>query len=98
NPVAERLTGWASEDAAGRPLEEIFRIIHEESRQTVEDPVARVLREGKIVGLANHTLLISRDGQELAIDDSAAPIRDAREEMMGVVLVFRDVSQERAVE
>jgi PAS domain S-box-containing protein len=98
NPVAEGLTGWASEDAAGRPLEEVFRIINEESRQTTENPVARVLNEGRIVGLANHTLLISRDGQELAIDDSAAPIRDARGEMMGVVLVFRDVSQKRAVE
>ena len=98
NPVAERLSGWASEDAAGLPLEEVFRIINEESRQTVDNPVARVLREGKIVGLANHTLLISRDGREHAIDDSAAPIRDARGEMMGVVLVFRDVSQKRDAE
>jgi PAS domain S-box-containing protein len=98
NPVAETLTGWTSEEAAGRPLEEIFRIINEQSRQTVQNPVARVLREGKIVGLANHTLLISRNGKELAIDDSAAPIRDVRGEMMGVVLVFRDVSEKRAAE
>ncbi len=98
NPIAERLTGWASEDAAGRPLEDVFRIINEESRQPAENPVARVLREGKIVALANHTLLISRDGKELAIDDSAAPIRDARGEMMGVVLVFRDVGEKRAAD
>ena len=98
NPVAERLTGWTSEEAAGRPLEDVFRIINEDSRQGVENPVARVLREGKIVGLANHTLLISRDGNELAIDDSAAPIRDARGEMMGVVLTFRDIREKRAAE
>jgi PAS domain S-box-containing protein len=98
NPAAERLTGWASDDAAGRLLEEVFRIINEESRQTAENPVARVLGEGRIVGLANHTVLIARDGGELAIDDSAAPIRDARGEMMGVVLVFRDVSQKRAAD
>jgi PAS domain S-box-containing protein len=98
NPVAERLTGWVSEDAAGRPLEEVFQIINEESRQTVENPVARVLRASRIVGLANHTLLIARDGKELAIDDSAAPIRDVLGEMMGVVLVFRDVGEKRAAE
>jgi PAS domain S-box-containing protein len=98
NPVAERLTGWSSEEAAGRPLEEIFRIINEESRQTAENPVARVLREGKVVGLANHTLLIARDGKELAIDDSAAPMRNVRGEMMGVVLTFRDISEKRAAE
>ena len=83
NPVAERLTGWASEDAAGRPLQEVFRIIDEQSRQPAENPVSTVLREGKIVGMANHPLLISRDGRELAIDDSAAPIRDARGEIDG---------------
>ena len=98
NPVAERLTGWTSQEATGRRLEEVCRIIDEESRQTVDNPVARVLREGKIVGLANHTLLISRDGKEIAIDDSAAPIRGARGEMMGVVLVFRDASEKRAAE
>jgi len=98
NPVAGRLTGWTAEEAAGRPLEEVFRIINEESRQTAENPVARVLREGKVVGLANHTLLIARGGQELAIDDSAAPIRGVHGVMMGVVLIFRDISQKRAVE
>jgi len=98
NPVAERLTGWTSEEAAGRPIEDVFAIINEESRQTVENPVARVLREGKVVGLANHTLLISRDGKELAIDDSGAPIQDVQGEMMGVVLTFRDISEKRAAE
>jgi len=98
NPMAEQLTAWASGEAEGRPLEEVFRIINEESRQTVGNPVTRVLREGKVVGLANHTVLISRNGNEIAIDDSAAPIRDARGEMMGVVLVFRDVREKRAAE
>jgi PAS domain S-box-containing protein len=98
NPVAERLTGWASADAAGRPLEDVFRIVNEDSREPVENPAARVLRQGKLVGLANHTLLISRDGKELAIDDSAAPIRDARGTITGVVLTFRDISEKRAAE
>ena len=98
NPIAEQLTGWTSPEAEDRPLEEVFRIINEESRQTVENPVARVLREGKIVGLANHTLLIARDGREIAIDDSAAPIRSAQGELSGVVLVFRDVSEKRSAE
>ncbi len=98
NPVAERLTGWSSEDASRQPLEQVFRIINEDSRQTEDNPAARVLREGKIVGLANHTLLLSRDGREIAIDDSAAPIRDAHGEVVGVVLVFRDVTDRRAAE
>ncbi|HTX34021.1 MAG TPA: PAS domain S-box protein [Bryobacteraceae bacterium] len=98
NPVAERLTGWTNQEASGRPIEEVFRIVNEISRQTLENPAARVLREGKVVGLANHTLLIARDGTEIAIDDSAAPIRDARNEVIGVVLVFRDVTGKRATE
>lgn len=98
NPVAENLTGWTSEMAAGQPLEEIFRIVNEESRRAVENPVVKVLREGRIVGLANHTVLVSRDGAEIAIDDSAAPIKDFRNETMGVVLVFRDVTERRASE
>src|SRR5262249_19418826 len=73
NPVAQALTGWAPEEAAGRPLEAVFRIINEETRNSVENPVARALREGGVVGLANHTLLIARDGTERVIDDSAAP-------------------------
>lgn len=98
NPVAEQLTGWTTADAAGRPMEQIFRIVNEDSRQTVENPVTKVLKEGTVVGLANHTILISRDGKEFAIDDSAAPIRGAAGELLGVVLVFRDISQRRASE
>jgi PAS domain S-box-containing protein len=98
NPVAEQLTGWTCEAAAEKPLQEVFHILNEESRQTVENPVVKVLREGQIIGLANHTLLISRDGREIAIDDSAAPIKNVRNEIIGVVLVFRDVTARRAAE
>jgi PAS domain S-box-containing protein len=96
NPVAEALTGWTEAEARGRPVDEIFRIINEETRETVENPVARVLREGVVVGLANHTLLISRDGGERPIADSGAPILDDRGAVTGVVLVFRDQTEERA--
>ena len=78
NPVAVSLTGWTQEDAAGILLELVFKIINEETRQTVENPATRALREGLVMGLANHTLLIAKDGTERAIDDSAAPIRNAR--------------------
>src|SRR2546421_1492363 len=98
NPVAVSLTGWSQEDAAGIPLELVFKIINEETRQTVENPATRALREGLVVGLANHTLLIAKDGTERAIDDSAAPIRNANGEVAGVVLVFRDVTDRRAAE
>jgi PAS domain S-box-containing protein len=94
NPVAQGLTGWA----AGRPLEEVFRIVNEETRRAVENPVRRVLREGVVVGLANHTVLIARDGTERPIDDSAAPIREGGRGVGGVVLVFRDVSERRHAE
>ncbi len=97
NPVAEALTGWKAADALGQPLETVFRIVNEESRATVENPVGRVLREGVVVGLANHTILISRDGKELPIADSAAPIRDAGN-IVGVVLVFHDQTPERKVQ
>ena len=95
NPSAESLTGWTLDEATGRPLEEIFPIVHEQSRQSVENPVRRVVREGRVVGLANHTLLIRRDGGELAVADSGAPIRGEDGNIKGVVLVFRDVSEER---
>jgi PAS domain S-box-containing protein len=98
NAVAEKLTGWSSAEAVGRPLEEVFRIVNERTRHTVENPVAKVLREGKVVGLANHTILIARDGKEIAIDDSAAPIRNDRGDILGVVLVFRDIAERRAAE
>ncbi len=95
NPVAESLTGWSLEAATGLPLDQVFVVINEESRETVENPVARVLREGVVVGLANHTVLMSRDGREIPIDDSAAPIRADDGSIAGVVLVFRDVTEER---
>ncbi|AMV22465.1 Sensor histidine kinase TmoS [Planctomyces sp. SH-PL14] len=98
NGVAESLTGWEPQEAHGRPLEEIFPIINEGTRRPVENPVQRVLREGIIVGLANHTLLLARDGTERPIDDSAAPIRDADGTILGVVLIFRDVSEQRQAE
>ncbi|MBI4903897.1 MAG: PAS domain S-box protein, partial [Acidobacteria bacterium] len=98
NPVAEQLTGWTSAEASGRPLEEVFRIVDEESRKTAENPVIKVLREGQTVGLANHTVLIAKDGREIAIDDSAAPIRDAHGAMVGVVLIFRDITDRRRME
>jgi PAS domain S-box-containing protein len=94
NPVAEMLTGWTREEVIGEPLNEVFRIINEHTREPVENPVVQVLREGIIVGLANHTLLITKDGTERAIADSGAPIRDERGVLLGVVLVFRDVTEE----
>ena len=78
NSVAESLTGWTQQDAEGVLLETVFKIVNEETRHTVESPTIRALREGVIVGLANHTLLIAKDGTERPIDDSAAPIRNAK--------------------
>jgi PAS domain S-box-containing protein len=98
NPVAENVTGWTMQEASGLPLDMVFKIVNEESRHTVENPATRALREGLVVGLANHTLLISRDGLERPIDDSAAPIRNLKGEIAGVVLVFRDVSERRKAE
>ncbi len=95
NPVAETLTGWPQEEARGRPLSEVFRIVNEKTRQPVENPVQRVLREGIVVGLANHTLLIARSGAEYPIADCGAPIRDEEGVIRGVVLVFRDQTEER---
>ena len=98
NPVAEVLTGWSEKEAQGRCLTEVFRIVSEETREVVENPVTKVLREGVTVGLANHTLLLSRDGRERPIADSGAPIRDEQGNISGVVLVFRDQTEERRVE
>jgi len=95
NPVAAGLSGWAVEDALGQPLESVLVLVNELTRQPADNPVARVLRHGHIVGLANHTILIGRDGREHPIDDSAAPIHDERGEVFGVVMVFHDVSLRR---
>jgi PAS domain S-box-containing protein len=98
NPAAESLTGWTTAEAAGKPLGEIFRIVNEYSRQPVESPASRVLRDGLIVGLANHTILLAKDGREVPIADSAAPIRLPGGKIVGVILVFRDVSEDRSAE
>jgi PAS domain S-box-containing protein len=98
NPVAEQLTGWTEREAIGRPLEDVFRIINEDTRERAPNPIARVLAEGVVVGLANHTTLISRDGTERPIADSGAPIRTSDGGTSGAVVVFRDVSKERHAE
>jgi PAS domain S-box-containing protein len=95
NPVARELTGWSQSEANGQPLEKIFRIVNETSREPVETPVSKVKRLKRIVGMANHTILIRKDGTELNIADSGAPIRDQKGETMGIVLVFRDITMER---
>ena len=95
NPVAEQLTGWTETDAKGNPIEDVFRIISESTGETVDSPVQKVLEKGLIVGLANHTLLISKDGTQIPIADSGAPIREEDGEIIGVVLVFRDQTPER---
>lgn len=79
NPVAEGMTGWSAAEASGRPLEEVFRIVNEDSQQTIENPIRKVLKDGQIVSLANHTALMSRNGDQIAIEDSAAPIQAQRE-------------------
>jgi PAS domain S-box-containing protein len=98
NAVAESLTGWTHAEAAGQPLDLVFRIVNEATRQPVDNPATKALREGTIVGLANHTVLIRRDGVEHPIDDSAAPIRDGDDRVSGCVLVFRDVAMQRQLE
>jgi PAS domain S-box-containing protein len=95
NGVAELVTGWRADDAVGRPLDEIFRIVNEATREPVDNPALRAIREGGIVGLTSHTLLIRKDGTEASIDDSGAPIRDARGTMFGAVLSFRDITERR---
>ncbi|MDD5562428.1 MAG: PAS domain S-box protein [Thermoanaerobaculaceae bacterium] len=95
NQVAETLTGWSEAEALGKPLDEVFRIVNERTRAVVESPVARVLRENRVVGLANHTLLLARDGREVPIADSGAPILDSAGRLVGVVLVVRDQTEER---
>jgi PAS domain S-box-containing protein len=98
NAVAERLTDWSSAEAKGKPLEKVFHIVNEQSRERCENPVEKVRRLKQVAGLANHTVLIARQGQEYVIDDSAAPIMSGAGKMVGVVLVFRDVTEERRVQ
>jgi PAS domain S-box-containing protein len=98
NPVAERMTAWTSTEAAGQPLERVFQIINEQTREPAFSPVRAVLRDGNVVGLANHTALISKDGRETPIDDTAAPIRDASGRLLGAVMVFHDVTVRRRAE
>ncbi len=98
NPLAERLTGWTQAEAAGRPVDEIFHIINQETRQPSTIPVKATLAQGTIHGLANHTVLIARDGSECAIADSCAPIRDRDGQVVGAVLIFRDVTKEYAAQ
>jgi PAS domain S-box-containing protein len=95
NPVAMGLTGWTQSEASGQPLEKVFHIVNEAAREPVETPVAKVKRLNRIVGMANHTLLIRKDGTELNVADSGAPIRNQKGELMGIVLVFRDITMER---
>ena len=98
NSEAERLIGWKNSEVIQKPLSDVFRIIDERTRQPAENPVQKALREGVVVGLANHTVLISRDGREIPIDDSAAPIRKPNGPVLGVALVFRDVTQQRTAQ
>lgn len=95
NPVAEALTGWTNSEAIGQSVEKVFHIFNEETGQTVESPIVHCLQEGRIVSLANHTVLINRTGSIIAIEDSAAPIRDRTETVIGGVLVFHDISKRR---
>ena len=98
NAVAEHLTGWPSDEARGRPLAEVFRIVNEQTREVVRSPIAKVLRAGETVSLANQNVLIARDGTETPIDDSGAPIKDERGNTTGIVLVFQDISERRKAE
>jgi PAS domain S-box-containing protein len=98
NTVAERLTGWTLSEALGKPLREVFHIINEETRLEVESPVSKVLAKGMIVGLANHSILIRKDGSPIPLDDSGAPIKDENGNVTGVVLVFHDISERKKAE
>lgn len=97
NPVAEMLTSWTASEAKGRLLDEVFPLAGEESKQPIESPVIRCLREAKVVGIGNHTMLKRRDGRDISVSDSAAPIRDRAGNIVGAVLAFRDATQERRV-
>jgi len=98
NAVAEKLTGWSLADVKDKPLDQVFHIVNEETRAVAENPVEKVRRLRQVIGLANHTVLIGREGRECLIDDSAAPIMSGADAMIGVVLVFRDVTEERRMQ
>src|SRR5262249_14382001 len=98
NPVAKDIIGWTEAEAEDRPLTEVFPIVNEQTRQPSENPVVRVLREGSSAAIAEHTLLVARDGQETPVDGSAAPIKDEHGDVIGVVLVFRDITERKRVE
>ena len=98
NPAAETITGWSAQESIGTPLHDVLVMLNETTRKPVENPVDRVLETGSIVGLANHTVLVRRDGTEIPIDDSAAPTRDVTGEVNGAVIVFRDVDERRRLE
>ena len=98
NPVSEELTGWPLDEAVNKPLRQVFHIIHEHTRKEAENPVEKVRRLNKVIGLANHTALISRNGTEYVIDDSAAPINDKSGNLIGIVLVFRDITDQKRAE
>jgi PAS domain S-box-containing protein len=98
NPVAEALTGWAAVDAIDQSIDNVFRIFNETTGEAIENPITRVIREGAIVRLANHTVLETRSGARIPIDDSGAPVKDERGRLKGAVLVFRDITEKRRVE
>jgi PAS domain S-box-containing protein len=98
NPVGESLTGWSQAEALGRTFDEVLVLVNEQTRKPAPSPIERVLREGVVAGLANHTLLIARDGREIPIDDSAAPVRDEAGQLLGAVMVFRDITGRRQIE
>ncbi len=98
NAIAEQSTGWTLSEALGKPLSEVFHIVNEETRSEVESPVPRVLQRGMIIGLANHTILVRKDGSEVPLDDSGAPIKDENGNITGVVLVFHDISERKELE
>ncbi|MEG4913136.1 diguanylate cyclase domain-containing protein [Microcoleus sp. B7-D4] len=97
NPIAEQLTGWKAHEAKGLPLSTVFEIVNEVTRKPLENPIDKALLEKRIVGLANHTILIARDGTEYAIEHSAAPIRDCQGQIIGAVIVFHDVTESRNI-
>ncbi len=98
NPVAQDLTGWSSAAAHGESLDNVFRIVNEDTRQPVDNPALRAIREGKVFGLANHAILLTKDGSEIPIDDSGSPIKDETGAVIGAVLIFRDITQRRKAE